>query len=405
MQAKMASWLLSRKQLAGVECFWTEEGYRLQVVVLAKKKGEASIVQQAVNLRSWDELKALLPKDCPIFFGWNSPKLIFKSFERAFENKEQALKTIFPSAKAADILVEFFPKKEGQLVVLGRREELLNLLNLAKEAGLPIVYANYAPFVATALFPYLEEDRVAANHYEFFLEDGALSKLFKQEGAAQLLNLGGEQLDSRLLAAAALAFIGLEDVRQTALDIPLLKDNQERLMYKKLLELSTALLLSFFFISLLANYLYLGQLEQENESLSLEVAQKQQLIAERDRLREDYEQQVNLGAGASLGEKSQQSFYADQLASSLPKSIHLLELEIAPLLEDKKAEREGKAPNYQQGLIRIKGISKKSVFYNDWKKSLQALSWVERIDDISYQNIDHYQATFELMVICKKEGE
>ena len=134
------------------------------------------------------------------------------------------------------------------------------------------------------------------------------------------------------------------------------------------------------------------------KELKVELTQQQTLLTQRDTLAQQLEQKKAIfGNQMNIG-NSKTSFYADQIAASLPPSMQLINMTIYPVIESDTYAVEEKAPRHKTNKINIKGYCQASVFYNDWKRSIQTLSWIKSIENISYQNDQNGTGIFELEI-------
>jgi hypothetical protein len=139
----------------------------------------------------------------------------------------------------------------------------------------------------------------------------------------------------------------------------------------------------------------------KQQELKVELAQQQNLLTQRDTLAKKLQQkQAVLGDQSNLGQ-SKSSFYADQLAASLPNSMQLTELLVFPKIENKSYNNEEEIPRYQNNKIIIKGQCQASVFYNNWKRNIKDFDWVEKIHNLSYQNDKNGVGVFALEITIK----
>jgi len=144
----------------------------------------------------------------------------------------------------------------------------------------------------------------------------------------------------------------------------------------------------------LVNYFMFSSYQESNASLETELFAQEILVQQRDTLKAQYMRKSEVFGN---GEQSNLSFYADRLASSLPSSIELVELAIYPQVKTSYYD-EREQPNYQTGKIVVEGQCFGIVYYNNWKRALKELDWVESLHHISYQDIDEDTGAFTLEI-------
>ena len=101
-------------------------------------------------------------------------------------------------------------------------------------------------------------------------------------------------------------------------------------------------------------------------------------------------------SGTNLNKNSKTSFYADQIAASVPKGIQFSVLDIFPLIEKQNNFQENQLQEFKQNIILIKGLSKSSTVYNQWVRKLKKLDWIKTVDHLDYKDVDRNNAEFEL---------
>jgi Tfp pilus assembly protein PilN len=143
--------------------------------------------------------------------------------------------------------------------------------------------------------------------------------------------------------------------------------------------------------------------DNQQKGLKVEVGQQKSLLNQRDDLAGKYEAKKSLlGDQLHLGE-SKSSYYADQLAATLPSSLQLTKLVLFPSIKEDGYNSEESLPRYDNQTILVEGQCQASIFYNNWKRSLEELNWVASIHNLSYQNNKNGQGIFKLKITLKNE--
>ena len=402
--------LYRSSQVAGVEYVQTKDGFAWHVVIMERQQKKAiftktTSISGAASQDSWKALKEFVGKDCPIFLSINSPAVIHKKTTVLGGSDNNALQQIFPNAVADDFYIQRILSNDNEFISIARRDTIDNLLALAKKEGLPIIHLSLGPFPVSSILPLLKpQDNLVLDSHILLLNNQEIVDFSPNSSAIQETQQVGESdsLDNCHLVAAALALSGLSDLSTEGIPSVLIEEEQSEFFYKKLFQSLGMGLLALFFIALLASYLLFSNYQTTNTKLEVQLQRNAFLIGQRDTLRAQYARQSAFFGPNKSSNLSKLSFYADQLASSLPSTIQFTELQIFPEIIDKnRSSTDNSLRKYEVDIIRIKGTCKGSVFYNNWKKGVQELSWVKELHNLHYQDLDEDTGAFELEIRVK----
>lgn len=401
MQAKVQEWIYTMETFAGVECVQKDGQLCYHLCILKKEKNNAKIVQQVQNIPSLTILKSLLEEDTPIFLNINIKGILHRQLNQVPSSEKEALLSVFPSASIADFHVEQIEVSSNTVFVsVIRRDAVYNLLASFQAEGLWVLNAFVGPFWLEELLPILPPT-VAIQTAQQLLEINEQHLVgFSKNDTPPLavFNVGEEQVPEENLLALCMAFLAITQPSIEGLESDLIATQRHDFYYKKLFYYTSVLALGFFFLALLVNYFLFEHYNLQQQELKQEVAQQKNLLIQRDSLAKKYEDRKGL-----LGDKlhlkpSKSSFYADQLAATLPSTLQLTNLIIFPIIKEDNYSSEEKMPRYDDQKIVVAGECQGSVFYNNWKRSLEELDWVKSIHNISYQNGANGQGIFKLEI-------
>lgn len=112
-------------------------------------------------------------------------------------------------------------------------------------------------------------------------------------------------------------------------------------------------------------------------------------------LKGQYENKIGTLDSMSLSNQSQIAFYADRLASVLPKEIRITEMLIYPLEKSKS----DKTVSFETDVIRIKGVCNDHLVLETWIKDFSRFDWIKGFDNKRYwYNDDKQLGEFELSI-------
>lgn len=407
MQPKIKELIYSREAFAGIECLQKEGELYYHLCILKKEKNSAKIVLQKEQIASLVDLKEILNDDAiPIFLAINIKGILNRILNYIPNSKEEALKAVFPSAKEADFYWQQIEQDQRALVSVIRRDSVQKLLKEFEAAGLWVVNVFVGPFWIEEILPILPSytQRIQVGEQALIIEGQQIINLEKNSAAAQeLFSVGDDRVSESLLLALAMSFIALTQPNAEGIKADFVQQQQVDFYYKKLFHYTALLALGFFFTTLLVNYLLFEHYNAQQQGLKIEVSQQQSLLNQRDSLEKKYnDKRALLGDQLNLGQ-SKSSYYADQLAATLPSTLQLSKLILFPEIKEEGYQTEEVLPRYDNQTIIVEGQCQASVFYNNWKRSLEELDWVASIHNLSYQNNKNGYGIFKLKITLKYE--
>lgn len=406
MQPRIKELIYSREAFAGVECLQKEGKLYYHLCILKKEKNSAKIILQKEYILSLVELKELLKEDIPVFLGINIKGILNRVLDYIPNSKEEALKAVFPSAKAEDFYLQEVEANQKALVSVVRKDSVFNVLKEFEAAGIWVVNVFVGPFwieeILGILPTYLQQVQIGQQVLE--VEAQHITGLSKNVLTNQeLFTIGDDRVPESLLLALSMAFLAITQPMIEGVEADFIKEQQTNFFYKKLFHYTALFVLGFFFVALLVNYLLFEHYNTQQQGLKVEVRQQQSLLNQRDSLAKKYQnKKALLGDQLHLGQ-SKSSYYADQLAATLPSTLKLTQLILFPEIKEEGYSGEEALPRYDNQTIVLVGQCQASVFYNNWKRSLEELDWVASIHNLSYQNNKNGQGIFKLKITLKNE--
>lgn len=405
MQQQVQEWIHRREAFVGVTCLQRGGELCYAVCGLKKEKENATLFTQADDLTTIEALKEVLAEEQPIVLGLQIKGMLHRVLDHQPATTAEALAAIFPSAAEADFYVQQVPLGEGTLITVVRREQVEALVTPLLEAGLWVVQVFIGPFWVQEVLPLLPSwtERLQIGDQQLLVQGQQITGISKEMAeATQAFQFGKNTVPERQLLALSLAFLALTQPDLEGVSLDAVEARRTNFYYKKLFQYTAIVLLGFFFFALLGNYILFERYNGQQQSLALEVAQQQNLLAQRDALVTQYrDKKALLGDQLNLG-ASRVSYYADQLAASLPSTLQLTRLTVFPVLETEEAyQAEEILPRYDQATILVEGRCQASVFYNNWKRGLEELDWVASIHNLSYQNDQMGRGVFQLKITVR----
>jgi len=406
MQPKIKELIYSKEAFAGIECLQREGKLYYHLCILKKEKNSAKILLQQENISSLSELKEILKEDLPIFLGINIKGILNRVLDYIPSSKEDALMAVFPSARTEDFYLQQIETSQKALISVVRKDTILELLKDFEAAGFWVINAFVGPFRITEILPILPAyiKNIQVGRQVLKIENQQIVGLNKATTTSQeFLNVGEDRVSESLLLALSMAFLAITQANIQGITADVIKEKQTNFYYKKLFHYTALVALAFFFVTLFANYLLFEHYHDQQKGLKVEVSQQKSLLNQRDNLAKKYKDKQSLLGDQLHLSQSKASYYADQLAATLPSTLQLTNLVLFPSVKEERYRSEETLPLYDNQTILIEGQCQASVFYNNWKRSLEELDWVASIHNLSYQNHKNGQGVFKLQITLKYE--
>lgn len=394
--------LMQTKQLAGIEAVQLVDGsFVYNLVILERKKDTADFLFKQADINNIKELQKQLTLDIPIVLVLNIKGIIHRKTAQVFSSNQEALSSVLPTANAEDFYIQQHNLAEGNILSIVRKSVIAETIAQFKSLDLTVLDIYLGSFLVENIYASIVyKDAIISTytHNLSFEKDHLADYQISTTPSIENSLIGDQQISNKLLVALAAAYQAFAQPFGQNMAIPQLTTLQEDFLYKRLFRTLGIAILGFFFIGLLINFLLFSSYQEQNNKLNFELGHKELALARRDTLKAQYREKMAVLGDQLQLEGSKVSFYADQLAASLPSTIQLTTLHIFPALKEDNYAEEGQVPQYQNSTIHLKGQCKGSVFYNNWKHSLEELHWIKSLHNISYKNINEDVGLFELEI-------
>ena len=386
----------------GLEVLLEEGDLRFHLVELQRKK-ELLLTEKKLSNLSWKTLEKEVDKTLPLHLVLNGRGILHKYFEHYDQNDSQILQTVLPNADSKDFCLQKVKIASGAIASLIRKSQLEEILQQFEEKGYSVCRVSLGSFaiqtLATALAPsekiFTEQQTLSFN---------AQHQLEKWTGNSEENNpeieLGDEKINSFLLPAYAAAFTELMDM-PFGIQLDRITKSRNEYQQKRIFQFSKQVIAAAFLTTLLVNTFFYYHYKNKNQAIKSQMVNVDYQLANLDSLKVKLNRQKDLLKHTSVHQNTSTSFYADQIASSLPDGIQLELLDIFPAKGKKVNRRKNELTKYDKTKINIKGACNSSLTYNKWLKELQAMSWVETAQHINYQDLSNKLSTFELKLTLK----
>ncbi|MBL4705808.1 MAG: hypothetical protein JKY54_14880 [Flavobacteriales bacterium] len=149
-------------------------------------------------------------------------------------------------------------------------------------------------------------------------------------------------------------------------------------------------------IILLANFFLRSSYEEALEDLSLVNAQSEDSFQQLTSRQTELQNKKNLLIQNGMERAGLTSYFSDRIASTVPRGVNLLKLEIRPL---DKALKDGERSNFVKDNILISGVSPNSADLNKWTILLHGLDFIKEVTINNYSQADReHPGIFDLKI-------
>jgi Tfp pilus assembly protein PilN len=157
--------------------------------------------------------------------------------------------------------------------------------------------------------------------------------------------------------------------------------------------------LTFFLLSLSANYFYVNHLNQIAAEKEVELSSYGQQLSLIDRLNQEKNRKIQLFESSGLQSNEFISFYLDELGKSVPSTITLTILETFPLKEGLKPRKK---VEIDRETIAVSGLCNTSKTLDDWMEKMERFSWIKSVELINYLRQEDGTSFFQLKIKLNK---
>lgn len=391
MNKRLENWLLKTgtKQFVGIEIVEWGSSPTFQVVVLEIVKEEVITIDKMLDCQGFEVLKRFFNtlkngQNIPIHLTLSQRGIIHKQVQHLENNP---LQQVLPNANDNDFYYQILAPIN--LISVVRLEAITEILKAFEQEKYYVLNISLGDFGIYHLLPFIQETNniQTATHLFNFENIGnyfQLNDFKKIENTEEniTITLGEAQQDSRLLGAFAAAFDGLMLQTTQPQSLDFLENTTIEFIQKQLFKIGGTIVLTVFFIALLLNFLLFTNYTDKNQVLQLQVNLQQSTLQQLDSLKKEVATKQDFLKNNTINQRSKISYYADEIARTLPNDIQLTTLNIFPKQKEKRSE-ENTLPRFNQEII-IKGKTQESLSFNDWKKELEGLEWVKTVQIIGF---------------------
>jgi len=386
-------------KVAGIELVIESDGRAVyHLVVLERRKSIISTVIKKTGLTDLALVKECVPEQVPVVLSVTGRGVLFKQVATGIGKKE-LVEQVLPNAQPGDFYISVLEGQAG-FVFLARKDRITSYLDELDKAGLSVVNLFLGIAGLSSVVPFIssQESELVTGGYRIMIANERMTTVQLAGGATseeKSCRVGGEEVQMVLLPAFGAAFGWL--AFHTAPEDKEIVEKYQLWREKRVFRRLGAGALVFFASLLFLNLAIFFYLSGENAELGARNSSVLEGIRTVEKLEAEFQQKERFLKEAGWINASKTSFYADQIAASVPATVLLKRLSINP--EDVSESRKEKRLIFEAGSILLEGTCKDPVVLNPWLSELKSMDWVTKVVSRKYQ-YDHKNKTgvFELEI-------
>ena len=379
--------------IIGLQVHFTADNVEYSYAIIKLVKKEATLIDSGSCIEDINELSNKLPKGLPVWIALTGRGIIARKLEA--ETDKHLLQQLLPNARKEDFYLSQYRNTTGSWFATAiRKNQADEVLNQLKEEGFPVLGMSVGCMdvtVVTLSGIYTNDEVVCASTKIIFSNSEPTDIETVQKPGDTSYSVDNYNLDSKTILPFALA-LGYF-TRQTTSVNENLTLNQDEYIFRLANKYGLFGALGIVFLLLLINFVAFSGYNSKNNELTEKLTVYQTMFSQRDSLQKEIFLKNKLIEESGLTQQSMFSFYADQLASTVPSGITLSELTINPLTEKIK---KGNPIHFIQHIY-LSGACTNSIVLNDWISSIEMLDWAKDVELINYERSEG-NGKFELQI-------
>lgn len=309
---------------------------------------------------------------------------------------EQSLQHLFPHMKLSEFYIQHFSSGAFSYIAVIRKEIAERIISSFKGIGLDVVIFSLGPFVADQICPqinvYGEILRFDGHQVIFDENKNWREYSFSADTKAEFpIKVDIEIMPEQFLLAYAVAFQLALHERLDLIEVEAneIKNNLSEFLARLKFKQIGMLMLVFFFVLLMGNFLLLSHYNSANQDLINATGEKSYVFENRQKLEEDVKMKEIKLLKLGWNKGFRYAYICDQIGQTVPKEIKLNELQINTLSSTTTGILD--EPEPKNGVIRIKGQTGSIYAVNNWIYTLKDKSWVKEVKLEKYTADDQKQ--------------
>ncbi len=382
----------------------TDEGMSTAYLVqLKQQKNKIQIAEKHTIVFKPEKLKEVLSDKAPIVIALTGKGILHKRLKYSEgDDDKYLLNQLLTGADIHEFYLQKTISENQWCFVSAVRKQLIEKICTAfQEHEKQIIGFVFGSFSALNLLPFLPDntDLIQAGKYELHITNGQLTDHVKAtDVSVEPVTISEEKIEGEYLlpfAAGLSVYVG----SPSEVNMDFLTVHEEELYHKNIFNLLLKGSLAALFLVLMVNFLLFNQFYKENGNLKSALSGSKENLDKLKSLQEDVSQKEMFLKRAGWLEASKTSFYADRIAATLPKELHLKELYVYPADKEKNRLEQNQVAFLHEQIV-IKGVTNKNTVINNWIDELKQQQWLRSVKIVNYQyDNQNLEGGFEVMIL------
>lgn len=379
--------IFKSRSILGVNCYLESDGTRSYTYILLLNKRGNIEIEKTGCITELESFFKMFSSTIPICISFDGKGVLYKKITNQLS--QTVLHQVIPNANEDEFYHETFQGNFDNVIVsVARRDTIQDILKLFTNQNRYVISLTLGPFNVAklkTLFPDLPST-IISDPYEIKIEELTSSilnyrKLVQEDISENIIyKLGSSELTSKYLLPyfSALSYFLPEDKESGIEEI---KFQRDEFAFKRIFSIVAIGSIILIFIILLLNLGFYFNFSDQKQQLETKITGNEQILVSLKKLNDEVTWKEKFLSQAGIIKNSRLSYFADQIAESVPFEINLLKMELHPVLSKVKKLKEIElAPDE----IRIDGTTPESELLNDWTQILKKMKWVKDVSVTNY---------------------
>lgn len=399
MFKKLVKHITEGNSYFGLEIFEVNGKEYFTLLQMNLKKGELEVELEKTSDRL-EELLEYINAKAPLFLTLNTSKVLKKEVSQEVQtNHELSVINAFPNLELDNFYYQLMNSEHTGIVAISKKEYVDWYIEQLSKIGInPISLSlGIAPIKNISSF---FKGRITGSNFNAQIEDGNISGLeLESQLENETIDLDGISLHKNSLLGFSSIIGHLQQLLQNNNLQSMNSKLKNDLYNSRVFDFGIKFALLFFLVVLLGNFLIFSSYNSKNQSLEstllVDGQNDQALKNVKERVLAKEERVKTL----ANSKNSKTSFYLDEIAKGLPKSIWLSDMRFQPLLFP---VRNDKPIEFNSGSLEISGIINDKIAFTVWSDNLEMQKWVNKVEIIDYEYISSSSANFTVNIVLNE---
>jgi len=391
--------LIYGKSYVGIEHVSKDQQELIHILEVRNNKNELHLIKEQ-SVLDLDKVQNHIKEKQHVFLIVNDRAVLSKKVEGKL-NLLQAVQSAFPNIKLDQFYYESYSNDSDTFITICRKEHVDELLMSYKKKKVSILGFSLGNLISSQLSTFCHDSKICTSNALVTFGNIQLSSITAQNNSAhELYNINGLKLHSNSINSFSgiLRYFSGNETTESSFynEIKALKN---AFLQRRVFENGLRFSMGFLFTILLINFMIFSLYQQKMISADSELVVKNQYKTTLAQLQIEIDKKKKIVDQINSAESNQVSFYLDEIAKSIPKSISLNELQFQPLINNIKINKEIKVDHY---IIIINGTSNKGNDFSSWTALLESQDWINTVTVIQYGLGKKLINEFELKIDLKR---